>query len=83
MHTYFNYASFTSAEFSDWISRVLTDSQVHFKLCETNFALSNMGVKTLKSHSECQKHQKLLEERNKITSFFKKKDKASTKVVEV
>ena len=45
MHTYFNYASFTSAEFSDWISRVLTDSQVHFKVCETNFALSNMGVK--------------------------------------
>lgn len=42
-----------------------------------------MGVKALKSHSQCQNHQKLLKEQSNIPSFFTKKGKASSKVVDV
>lgn len=53
------------------------------ELGNTNFEFSNIGVEACKSYSQCKNHQRSLKEQNKIVGFFKKKDKASSRVVDM
>ena len=67
---YFKDVWLTCPEFWHW-STVKTEARC--KLCKTNIGLSNMSVKTLKSHSQSKDHQKRIKEKEQISNFFKKK----------
>ena len=49
--TYFQDGWLSSEEFKAWLCKASTKGEARCRLCQTNMALSNMGIRALRSHA--------------------------------
>ena len=68
--TYFQDGCLSSEEFKAWLCKASTKGEARCRLCQTNIALSNMGIRALRSHAGNQSHVKKVKERAEIKNFF-------------
>ena len=69
-HTYFQDGWLSSEEFKAWICKASTKGEARCRLCQTNMALSNMGIRALRSHAGNKSHVKKVKELAEIQNFF-------------
>ena len=72
--TYFRDGWLSSEEFKAWLSKASTKGEARCRLCQTNIALSNMGVRALRSYAGNKSHVKKVKERAEIKNFFAKRN---------
>ena len=72
-HTYFQVGWLSSEEFKAWLCKASTKGEARCRLCQTNMALSNMGIRALSSHAGNKSHVKKVKELAEIKNFFAKR----------
>ena len=72
--TYFQDGWLSSEEFKAWLCKASTKGEPRCRLCKTNIALSNMGIRALRSHAGNKSHVKKVKERAEIKNFFAKRN---------
>ena len=72
--TYFQDGWLSSKEFKAWLCKASTIGEARCRLCQTNIALSNMGIRALRSHAGNKSHVKKVKERAEIKNFFAKRN---------
>ena len=72
-YTYFEVGWLSSEEFKAWLCRASTKGEARCRLCQTNMALSNMGIRALRSHADNKSHVKKVTELAEIKNFFAKR----------
>ena len=68
--TYFPDGWLLSEEFKAWLCKASTKGEARCRLCQTNIALSNMGIKALRSHAGNKSHVKKVKELAEMKNFF-------------
>ena len=68
--TYFQDGWLLSEEFKAWLRKASTKGEARCRLCQTNIALSNMGIKALRSHAGNKSHVKKVKELAEMKNFF-------------
>ena len=71
--TYFRDGWLSSEEFKAWLCKASTKGEARCRLCQTNIALSNMGIRALRSHAGNKSHVKKVKELAEIKNFFAKR----------
>ena len=71
--TYFQDGWLSSEEFKAWLCKASTKGEARCRLCQTNIALSNMGIRALRSHAGNKSHVKKVKELAEIKNFLLKK----------
>ena len=72
--TYFQNAWLSHPAYSKWVCKAVINTKARCKLCQSDIALSNMGINALKSHSEKSvRHKELVMQKTLRENFFKKK----------
>ena len=71
--TYFQDGWLSSEEFKAWLCKASTKGEARCRLCQTNIALSNMGIRALRSHAGNKSHVKKVKELAEIKNFFAKR----------
>ena len=72
--TYFQDGWLSSEEFKAWLCKASTKGEARCRLCQTNIALSNMGIRALRSYAGNKSHEKKVKERAEIKNFFAKRN---------
>ena len=68
--TYFQDGWLLSEEFKAWLCKAFTKGEARCRLCQTNIALSNMGIRALRSHAGSKSHVKKVKELAEIKNLF-------------
>ena len=68
--TYFQDGWLSSEEFKAWPCKAFTKGEARCRLCQTNIALSNMGIRALRSYAGNKLHGKKVKEQAEIKNFF-------------
>ena len=68
--TYFQDGWLLSEEFKAWLCKASTKGEARCRLCQTNMALSNMGIRALRSHAGNKSHVKKVKELAEMKNFF-------------
>ena len=63
-----------SEEFKAWLCKASTKGEARCRLCQTNIALSNMGIRALRSHAGNKSHAKKVKKQAEIKNFFAKRN---------
>ena len=71
--TYFQDGWLLSEEFKAWLCKASTKGEARCRLCQTNIALSNMGIRALRSHAGNESLVKKVKELAEIKHFFAKR----------
>ena len=71
--TYFQDGWLSSEEFKAWLCKASTKGEARCRLCETNIALSNKGIRALRSYAGNKSHVKKVKELGEIKNFFAKR----------
>ena len=71
--TYFQDGWLSSEEFKAWLCKASTEGEARCRLCQTNIALSNMGIRALRSHAGNKSHVKKVTKRAEIKNFIAKR----------
>ena len=72
-YTYFQVGWLSSEEFKAWLCKASTKGEARCRLCQTNMALSNMGIRALRSHAGNKSHVKKVKKLAEIKNFFAKR----------
>ena len=72
-HAYFQDSWLSSEEFKAWFCKASTKGEARCRLRQTNTALSNMGIRALRSHAGNKSHVKKVKELAEIKNFFAKR----------
>ena len=72
--TYFQDGWLLFEEFKAWLCKASTKGEARCRLCQTNIALSIMGIRALRSHAGDKSRVKKVKERAKIKNFFAKRN---------
>ena len=72
--TYFQDGWLSFEEFKAWLCKASTKGEAGCRLCQTNIALSIMGIRALRSHAGNKSHEKKVKERAEIKSFCAKRN---------
>ena len=72
--TYFQDDWLSSEEFKAWLCKASTKGEARCRLCQTNIALSNMGIRAFRSYAGNKSHVKKVKERAEIKNFFAKRN---------
>ena len=72
--TYFQDGWLLSKEFKAWLCKASTKGGARCRLCQTNIALSNMGIGALRSHAGNKSHVKKVKELAEIKNFSNRSD---------
>ena len=72
--TYFQDGWLSSEEFKAWLCKASTKGEARCPLCQTDIALSNMGIRAFRSYADNKSHVKKVKERAEIKNFFAKRD---------
>ena len=72
-HTYFQVGWLSSEELKAWLCKASTKGEARCRLCQTIMALSNMGIRALRSHAGNKSHVKKVKELAEIKNFCAKR----------
>ena len=71
---YFQDGWLSSEEFKEWLCKASTKGEARCRLCQTNIALSNLGISAVRSHAGNKSHVKKFKEWAEIKNFFAKRN---------
>ena len=72
--TYFQDGWLSYEEFKAWLCKASTKGEARCRRCQTNIALSNIGIRALRSYAGNKSHVKKIKERAEIKNFFAKRN---------